>query len=147
MRATDLGLRNPKEFTPDACYPKVTCDGRALGVKARAHSFGRASRFSITEDSRIGPGTYNLNNFTFIKPSVLLTPRFRASEKVDPGNNGYIMIGDAMVYDQKYSVRRSSVSNLRCSASPRECSRISRRRSVVKRNIVIRSNLKRRSIR
>ena len=74
MRATQLGLRNPKEETPQGYYPQITAYGDLLNrfelrgeSESNVGSWGRDVRFkqgSIYEDvvgrtsDKVGPGTY-----------------------------------------------------------------------------------------
>lgn len=145
MRVTDLNFRNPKEFTPDAGHPKITNTGRGF-LTTSGPKFGMARRFSQTlpesqrDQSKIGPGSYNLNRYSFLKPSITKTPKFKLSYVgIDLGNTGYTMVGNQIVYDPKYSVMKGSVGSLRSSLSPldskakkSDCSKHHRWRSTTK---------------
>ena len=68
MRPTLVQLRSPHERTPEAYYPTITSDGRALSFNTvRRPNFSRDERFrQYNEKAKItgymvGPGSYKDN--------------------------------------------------------------------------------------
>lgn len=102
MRPTDLGFRSPKEKTPSAYCPMVTCNGQQLGGSAmkESRSFGRARRFNQYDVDakktgfRLGPG---LHQNEPRDRRVAGTPTIRPSGEM--GNNGYLYVGNQLVLD------------------------------------------------
>ena len=119
MRATEIGIKSPREFTPAPYTAKITYDGRRLfnNKKGRTKSLWRAERFSQYQQEakktgfRVGPGSYNIDHLAIGRFRALKTPLYKTlhgecSEK----KNSYYMVGQTMVSFQR---RRSETHDLR----------------------------------
>lgn len=115
MRATDLGFRSPKEKTAEFYSPTVTFDGRILPIlHQNAHpTFSRSRRFSQYEldarktGAKAGPGAYNLIQEPGQEWHISGTPLYKTLHgSVDTGNNGYIFVGNSLLYEPSFVINR-----------------------------------------
>ena len=109
MRPTELQFRSPKEKTAEYNMPVVTKEGTVLlpTVCQKKHpTFAKSKRFSQYNDHakvtgyRVGPGSY-CPDITSIGRSRIkgghLYKSFHGEKDVT--NNGYILIGNSMMFD------------------------------------------------
>ena len=124
MRPTDLGFRNPKEKTPDAYVPLVTCHGKSLNYSKNSNrgSFSQSKRFNQYDIDakrtgyRIGPGSYE-SFLLQVGKSKRGGPVYKAFHgQKDVSNNGYFYIGNQLVFDTAFVLksRRSSLGDKNC---------------------------------
>ena len=122
MRPTQLHFRSPKEKTAEYNHPVVTKEGTILlatvGEKRRP-TFAKSKRFSQYEDYakttgyRVGPGSYSPVKSEMGRTRTRgghLYKSFHGNKDVT--NNGYIFIGQQMVFDNSFVLpsRRNKVA-------------------------------------
>ena len=123
MRPTNLGFRSPKERTAEYTFPIVTHDGRALPFlqQNRRSSLSTSKRFAQYEvaarktNITVGPGSYNIREEPLTHWNISGTPKIKPYCAIkDPSSNGYLFIGNHMVFDQNLDKRprRSSLQTL-----------------------------------
>ena len=120
MRATNLSFRSPKEITPTAYDARVTYDGRPMCLSSKKHTFSQAKRFTQYKvfasrtSYRLGPGSYDLTNYSKLKPNSQQAPLFKSFYgQLDLGNNGYFMVGNHTVRQSTLSLKRHSSAQRR----------------------------------
>ena len=110
MRATNIGIRSPKEFTPAPYASSVTYDGRNLfgNSEDRPHSFWKAERFRQYHQEakktgyRVGPGSYNIDTLAMGRVNALNTLKYKPLHSKGNRNSSYYMVGQTLVSgDQK----------------------------------------------
>ena len=98
MRATNLGFRSPKEKTAEYSNPVVTFDGRFLPL---LHGN------KTTTFEKAGPGSYNLTYSPGAEWRIKGTPLYKDLHgSKDTGDNGYVFIGNSMVYEPSFVFSR-----------------------------------------
>ena len=119
MRPTNLGFRSPKERTAEYRNPIVTFDGRALPfLQQNNHaSMPKSKRFVQYEiaarriGTTVGPGSYNIREEPLKHWNIKGTPLIRPYYAIkNPRDNGYLFVGDQMVFDPEVSRRNRRVS-------------------------------------
>ena len=115
MRATDLCFRSPKEKTAEFNNPLVTFDGRFLPIlhPTKNPTFPRSRRFSQYDidarrtGSNAGPGSYNLIQEPGAEWRINGTPLYRnLHADKDTSDNGYIFVGNSMLYEPSFTLTR-----------------------------------------
>lgn len=125
MRPTYLQFRSPKERTPDPYIPTVTYDSRKLEFSptkgdpkktnwSQARRFSQYDTFAKQTGYMLGPGTYEPTNLSIGNARVTHAPIYAHNHIAkDTTHNGYIMIGNHLVFDAHFmlSSKRKSVNN------------------------------------
>ena len=115
MRPTNLGFRSPKERTAGYRNPSVTFDGRILPlIQIAAHpSMPKGKRFMQYDvaarriGTTVGPGSYNIREDSLKNWNISGTPVIKPYLAIkDPSNNGYLFVGNHMVFDD-YSAKKN----------------------------------------
>ena len=113
MRPTALQFRSPKEKTAEYVLPVVTNQGSILlevaGVYNKKPSFAKSRRFPNYDERakitgyRVGPGSYHLDHYSIEKSHVKGTHLYKDFHRTrDIGNNGYIFIGNHLMFDATF---------------------------------------------
>lgn len=145
MRPTLLQFRSPKERTPDCYNPTLTFDGRRVSfspvrMNDTHSSFSNSKRFTQYDiEARrtgyfVGPGSYKNEVPSSGKTRIKGTPVYKPISALNSTlNDGYIMVGDQVVFDSSLSSssKKYSLANLRIGidSSFTESFRSSRKRS------------------
>lgn len=105
MRPTNLCFRSPKEHTPGPNHPLTTSTGTPLFAHPSAlltPSFSQEKRFTQYETAarrtgmRVGPGAYDVDRRDWSPAAAVYRP---VHGGVDTSHNGYVMIGDQMMFE------------------------------------------------
>lgn len=122
MRPTDLHFRSPKEKTAEFLYPQLTADGRRIpliksqgttkGSFPTSHRFPEYLEIAKKTGYRVGPGAYNLNQSSIEKKFIKGTPSYHKSHVgKNFTNNGYIYVGQSVVFDPGLMNKSANVLN------------------------------------
>jgi hypothetical protein len=122
MRPTDLHYRSPKEKTAEFLFPQMTNDGRKIPLIKKngtsKGSFSLSHRFPQYENDekktgyRVGPGAYDLNQSSIQKKYIKGTPQYHKSHVgKNWSNNGYIYVGQSVVFDPGLMNKSMNVLN------------------------------------
>ena len=121
MRPTDLHFRSPKEKTAEFLYPILTADGRNVSLNKGNRikgSFSTSRRFPQYDEHakktgyRVGPGAYNINQSSIGKAVIKGTPSYHKNHAgKDLTNNGYIFVGNSVLFDPGLVNKKSVVVN------------------------------------
>ena len=124
MRPTDLHFRSPKEKTAEFLYPVLTSYGKRIpflnGEKTKG-SFSQSRRFPDYEEHarktgyRVGPGAYETHQTAIGVANIKGTPCYHNTHggKV-LSNNGYIYVGNSIIFEPGLMNKKSQVSNVEC---------------------------------
>jgi hypothetical protein len=114
MRPTDLRYRSPKEKTAEYLLPKITNNGNLLLeiVRTKKHpSLSQGRRFKNYDEEakktgfRVGPGSYEQNHLSLAKRNIRGGHVYKNyHRKSDMSNNGYIFIGDQIMFDATFMI-------------------------------------------
>jgi hypothetical protein len=122
MRPTDLHYRSPKEKTAEFLYPQIMTDGRKIPLIKKngttKGSFSMSHRFPQYEEDekktgyRVGPGAYYLDQESIQKKFIRGTPQYHKSHVgKNWNNNGYIYVGQSVVFDPGLMNKSMNVLN------------------------------------
>lgn len=110
MRPTDLHFRSPKEKTAEFLFPEMTNDGRKIPIIKKNNtlkgSFSTSHRFPqyVSESKksgyRVGPDAYDLSQSSIERKHIKGTPQYHKNHVgKNWNNNGYIYVGQCVVFD------------------------------------------------
>lgn len=112
MRPTELNFRSPKEKTAEFSLPVVTNQGNILfeiASSKKKPNFSKCRRFPNYEESAkitgymVGPGSYHMDQHSIAKSHIKGTHVYKNYYRMkDPTNNGYIFIGNHLMFDANF---------------------------------------------